>query len=185
MPPEPAIIDTTVIQVKSTTKNTYGDLIVTPTVGEDVKIGNKRSNLFDVFQEGRAVKLYWAEYMHKKYVSKAELFDGKPPIGKQVEQITTGKGVPSIAETVTRCEHKSSPETGMWWGQMGEMLRCGDIDLETPEGKHLRNAYYAEMLRVLGINIKEVASAKHNLKDEAVKLGATEVKKGGNQPNIV
>jgi len=173
---EPAIIDTTIIQVKSTTKNTYGDLIVTPTVGEDIKIGNKRSNLFDVFQEDRAVKLYWAEYMHKKYVARAELFDGKPPEDKQVEQITAGKGTPSIAETQAKNEHKSSPETGMWWNQLGEMLRCGDIDKNTPQGKIMRNAYYTEMLRVLGINVKEVSKG---LVEEAKKLGATEIKKGG------
>ncbi len=98
--PEPAIIDTTVIQVKSTTKDTYGNLIVTPEVGEDFKIAAKREFLFEVFQEGRAVKLGWAEYMHRKYIARAELFDGKPPTEKQVEPITAGVEIKQIQQTI-------------------------------------------------------------------------------------
>jgi len=77
--PEPAIIETSVIKVKSTTKNNYGDLIVTPESGEPVKIAAKRDSLFDLFQNGAVVKLLWAEYMHKKYVARAELGTEPPP----------------------------------------------------------------------------------------------------------
>ena len=84
MSPEPAIIDTTVIQVKSTTQDSYGNLIVTPVEGEDVKVSEKRKQLFDVFQPGNMVKLYWAEYMHKKYVARAEREEqGVSPVVKE------------------------------------------------------------------------------------------------------
>ncbi len=152
--PEPVIINATVIQVKSTTKDTYGNLIVTPEVGEDIKIGVKRENLFEVFQEGRAVKLYWAEYMHKKYVARAELFDGLPPVEKRIKPITAGVEVEPLSPVVVK-EHKSSPETGMWWKELGDMLRAGDIDKTKPEGKLMRIAYYSEMMRVLNIKIEQ------------------------------
>lgn len=165
--PEPVIIDTTVIQVKSTAKDSYGNLVVTPTEGKDIKLSEKRNALFDIFQQGRTVKLFWAEYMHKKYVSRAELFNGKPPAEKQVEELTARVGAEPLPKAP---EHKSSPETGMWWGQLGEMLRCGDIDKTTAEGKHYRKTYYTEMNRVLGITFKEVQPAKKTLLSEAKKL---------------
>ncbi len=96
--PEPTIIDTTVIQVQYTNEDDYHNLVVTPTEGDDIRIGNKRSNLFSIFQPGRAVKLEWAEFKGKKYVAKAELFDGKPPVEKRVEPITAGvdKTIPIV-----------------------------------------------------------------------------------------
>lgn len=45
-------------------------------------------------------------------------------------------------------------ETGMWWKELGEMLRAKDIDLTTPHGKGMRTAYYAQMLSVLPIELK-------------------------------
>lgn len=42
-------------------------------------------------------------------------------------------------------------ERGMWWKELGECLRKGDIDKNTPQGKQLRTAYYKEMFRVLDI----------------------------------
>jgi len=42
--PEPVIIDTSVIQVKSASKDTYGNLSVTTMVGDVHKIGEKRSH---------------------------------------------------------------------------------------------------------------------------------------------
>ncbi len=108
--PEPAIIDTTTIQVKSTTKDTYGNLIVTPMVGEDIKISEKRKSLFDIFQEGATVKLFWAEYMHKKYVARAEVTEptqtetGVKPLTQQVSQESTGKVVIAPQEKPPKTE---------------------------------------------------------------------------------
>ena len=152
MSPEPTIIDTSVIQVKSTTLDSYGNLIVTPEVGEDVRIGAKRNSLFDIFQQDRAVKLYWAEYQHRKYVARAELFDGKPPEEKRIEPITTNSPISPSPES-----HKkfiAPEEKGMWWKELGEMLRAGDIDKTKPAGKFLRDAYYAQMFSVLDITVE-------------------------------
>ena len=46
-------------------------------------------------------------------------------------------------------------ELGMWWKELGEMLRSGDIDKTTPHYKLLRSAYYAQMFSVLGIKIEQ------------------------------
>ncbi len=148
--PEPAIIDTTVITVKSTTKDTYGNMIVTPTVGDDFRVGVKRESLFELFQENRAVKLYWAEYQHKKYVAKAELFDGTPPIEKQIEPITAG--VKSTTKPPTRSEEI---EEMVWWKLLGDAIFTKDIDVTKPEGKLIRDAFYVKMLSVLDIKIKK------------------------------
>ncbi len=69
-------------------------------------------------------------------------------------------------------KHTSSPETGMWWGQLGEMIRHGNIDKSTPQGVTAIKAYYAEMFCVLGINVKEVQPVTNRLVEAAKKMGA-------------
>ena len=39
----------------------------------------------------------------------------------------------------------------VWYKELGECLRSGEIDKTKPQGRLLRNAYYAEMFRVLGL----------------------------------
>jgi hypothetical protein len=56
------------ITVQTVEKNQYGDLLV----NGKIKIGNKRSNLFDVFQPGAEVKVGYASYMNKEYIASAE-----------------------------------------------------------------------------------------------------------------
>ncbi|KKM21380.1 hypothetical protein LCGC14_1635910 [marine sediment metagenome] len=46
-------------------------------------------------------------------------------------------------------------ERGMWWKQLGDDLRSGHIDISKPFGKTLRLRYFAEMFRVLDIEIKQ------------------------------
>ena len=74
--------------------NQYGDLKFYDTEGNEHKIGIKRSKLFDAIIPGRAVKLGYAVYMNKEYISTAELYDGQPadPAPKAT---TTGKGAGS------------------------------------------------------------------------------------------
>ncbi len=54
--------------------------------------------------------------------------------------------------------HISGQEVGMWWKELGECLRCGEVDKDTPVGKSLRKAYYAQMFSVLGISIEKDAT---------------------------
>ena len=93
--PEPQIIDTTVIQVKSTTTDIYNNLIVTPIEGEDIKVSVKRRSLFDIFQQGDTVKLFWAEYMHKKFVARAERETS--PVSPSAEKIVSSETKHQIA----------------------------------------------------------------------------------------
>ena len=52
--------------------------------------------------------------------------------------------------------HGPAPqEIGMWFKELGEMLRAGDIKDQATH-KLLRSAYYAQMFASLGIKIKEV-----------------------------
>jgi len=43
----------------------------------------------------------------------------------------------------------------VWWKELGEMLRAGDIDMTKPAGKGMRTAYYAKMLSVLPIKLED------------------------------
>ena len=64
-----------VIQVAMTELDTYGNLKVTDIQGNEYKVGEKRSQLHGLFQDGRAVKITWAEYKGKEYISDAELYN--------------------------------------------------------------------------------------------------------------
>ncbi len=69
-------------------------------------------------------------------------------------------------------------ERGMWWKEVGECIRSGAINKETPAGLQMMVAYYTEMRRVLGIMTgKEVnTKQKKALVEQAKKQGATEIK---------
>jgi hypothetical protein len=151
---EQAIIRTQIIVVGEVGTNTYGDLTFTDKESGAYKIGAKRKQYFEkVILPGMAVQLNYAmSSFGKEYVYSASLVkDGlPPPTTPQPPPMTNVK--PSDMPPV---KHTSGPETGMWWGQLGEMLRAGDIDKTATSGKAMRTAYYAEMIRVLGINVKE------------------------------
>lgn len=74
----------TVIIVGHTEEDENGNLFVTPQGGSDaIKIASKRSQLFPLFEQGRAVALDWQTYKGYPYVANAksvsaELAD-KPP----------------------------------------------------------------------------------------------------------
>lgn len=70
----------TVIVVGITRKDQYDNLWVTPAGGGDeVKIGSKRAQLHDIFQQGRAVMCHWEVYMDKPYIADAKLVEGELP----------------------------------------------------------------------------------------------------------
>lgn len=94
MPREIEIVKETVVEIGSTHMNDYGDMIVTTGTGDEIKIKKTRSYLFPIFEgnPGRAVRIGWGNYMGYDFAAKAELFDGKPPEGQQVEPIKAGVG---------------------------------------------------------------------------------------------
>ena len=149
----------TVITVAGVEKDTYGNLSVTDTLGNTVRINKKHESLHPLFEnnQGRAIKLIWDNYKGKDFVDGAELFDGKPPLEKQVEPLSTSsEPLPDPPQSTTKpVTQLSGQEVGMWWKELGEMLRARDIKLDTPQGRQLRNSYYAQMLKVLGINLSD------------------------------
>ena len=163
MPQEPVIIDTTIIQVKSTTKDNYGNLIVTPVEGDDVRIAEKRKSLFDIFQEGATVKLFWAEYKQIKYVAKAELGASPPPGAEKPKPESTPK--------IDTGHVIAPPERGMWWKEIGENFRAGLFkkDGNTSE-TYLWGLYIKQMLSSLEITLP----VKSKLVEEVKKIGGKE-----------
>jgi len=148
----------TIIIVGATEKDQYGNLLVTPHGStEKIRIGKKRENLHPLFEQGKAILLHWETYMNKTYVADAKLVEGEipPPVKPAPGTMPPQEEIDKTKEAQKPEQHKSSPETGMWWKELGDMLRCGDIDKTKPFGKALRTVYYAEMLRVLHIEIKQ------------------------------
>ena len=75
----------------------------------------------------------------------------KLPEGKD----ETPKYEPPRETPKTPSKEPSGQETGMWWKELGEMIRAGDIDKTKPEGRLMRNAYYAQMMSVLNLKISK------------------------------
>ncbi len=98
------------------------------------------------------------------------------PPPKPMATVATPTPIPVVtqstltpAPTAPQPARVSSPETGMWYNQLGEMIRNGEIDKTTAMGKQLRAAYYSEMFRVLGIKVDS------HLADEARRMGAVDI----------
>ena len=142
--------NTTIIVVGVTETDEWGNLWVTPKGGGDkVKVAKKREHLHELFQQGRAVMLIWQTYQNIPYVADAKLVEGELPPPTNSEDTSQPAPKPVKSAPVPQ-------EIGMFWKEMGEMLRAGPpagIDLETAHGKLLRQAYYAQMLAVLDIKL--------------------------------
>ena len=151
--PAPQITRYEVFTVSKATKNNYGDLIVTDTQGNERKIGNKRSRLFEVFQPGSEVKVGYAVYMEREYIASAE---------------QTGKHIPlseGASEEVTQPEMKSRSEEiemNMWWKISSEMIGneplMAYIEANFKSGKLFRKAVtlavITKMLSILPIKLE-------------------------------
>ena len=155
----------TVITVDSTKPDHYGNLMVTDSLGNVTKIGDKRAHLFELFVPGRVVKLIWDNYKNKDYVSDAELFDGEPPPEKQIKPITAGVA-------------PKQDTTKEDWAEKDRITRKS-IERQTA----LNNAVaVAKLLETTGVTTaKIIATAKlfeaylegNPLVEEAKRLGAT------------
>ena len=147
--PEPKIERYEVITPDSVVGDDYGNIVVTTSTGDEVRVNKKHEHLHELLHEanenGRAVKLGYAVYMNKEYVHTAELFDGKPPVEKQTKPITAGVQKPQVAPQ----------ELGMWWKEAGETLRALSPELKQhPMYIELKNAYLRKMFSVLGVEMK-------------------------------
>lgn len=78
-----------------------------------------------------------------------------PAEGKKAYKLLSVGEAPEVhAEPPSEVGKPAPQEIGMWWKELGEMLRAKDIDITKPAGKAMRTAYYAQMLSVLPIEIK-------------------------------
>jgi len=91
-----------VFTVSEASKNRYGDLLVKDTMGNEHKIGYKRTHLFDVFQVGAEVKVGYAVYMEKEYIASAEQTGTHIPEVEKVEKAGAKVESVSVVETKNR-----------------------------------------------------------------------------------
>ncbi len=139
--------------VASKKVNQYGDLIVRDTNGFDHKIGNKRTKLFEVFQEGAEVQVGYAEYMQKEYIATAE----QTGQHKEVKAEPDKPKPKTVSEEIKdNMEWKSDQITiNMFWRILADLIMHKEIDTTKPAGKALRTALMAKMLSVLDIKVEK------------------------------
>lgn len=144
----------TVIVVGKTEVDGWGNLWITPKdKGDRVKIAKKREKLHPLFEQGKAVLLHWEVYMDKPYVANAELVTGNLPEPTKPIEPPLHPDEPKPEEL-----HKIAPqETGMWYKEVGEMIRAGKLPYKDAGGKvngmnhALQLAYYHRMCEVIGV----------------------------------
>ncbi len=134
-----------VITVAMAEPDSYGNLKVTDTLGNEYKIGEKRSPLHPLFVQGRAIKLTWANFNKIDYVSGAELFD-PTAVTPQPQQEPSPKP-PGILLA------KPAPqELGMWYKEMGARIGDGSLEKDYPKSfVQIKSQYYKRMFEVTGI----------------------------------
>jgi len=146
---EPKIERYEVITVETTQKNQYGDLLVNGTL----KVGNKRSNLFDVFQPGAEVKIGYASYMNKEYIASAE---------QTGTHTMTHNVIPK--KTITPTQDTKDRSVAISYAK--DLVIGGIIELKDIVA-------YADKFLGYILNLES-----NHMVEEAKKLGAKEVKKG-------
>lgn len=74
----------------------------------------------------------------------------------EIEKVVQKKLKEESPESNEAVKVKPAPqELGMWWKELGEMIRAKEIDMTKPAGKLMRTAYYAQMMSVLDIKIED------------------------------
>jgi hypothetical protein len=139
----------TIITVGVTEVDQYGNLLVTPKGGGDkVKIGSKRAHLHPLFQQGKALILHWEIYNNRPYVSDAKWVEGELPEAREPIEPEPVKDEPKI-------EKYAPQELGMWWKELGECIRTGQLEKDYPNSHiKIKGHYYKKMSDVTGISFK-------------------------------
>lgn len=113
-------------------------------------VSNRFEDKWDILRENRAVDFKMTQKDNKWYV--ADIKQLELPPSTEPEILSEHQ---DVIDRAIKPQEVSGQERGMWWKELGEMLRAGDIDKTKPEGKLLRTAYYAKMLEVLNLKIKQ------------------------------
>ncbi len=152
--PEVVITKRQNIVVGKVETNSYGDLLVKDKDGNSFpKIGVKRIGYFkDTLIEGNAVQLNFAKAYDKEYIYSAELVKDKlpTPVTPPMPQTKDDKEVHEPESSRDKRIDKA-----VWFKELGECLRSGYFNKATPTGKALGMFYYAEMCKVLDIQIEK------------------------------
>lgn len=123
MPNKTEITRTETVTVGSKELNQYGDLIFLDTVGNEHKIGKKREQYFGAIQQGRTVKLSYAEYMNKEYI--AEVGTAEPPKAPSSASRTQNQPGNQPNPTRTTTPPQSAPISGAEKGMIiGKSIDC-------------------------------------------------------------
>ena len=137
-----------VVVINTVSNNSYGDLLFTDKGGGEYKISDKRVKHFEgIILPDTAVKLSFAlssrgtEYIHKAVAVAGELPPQAPKLKPEQPKEKPSEVAPQ--------------ERGMWWKEVGEMIRAGKISSDKPEGALMIRAYYAQMFTSLGIELKD------------------------------
>jgi len=143
--------DPQVINVASAELDDYGNLKVTDNLGNEYKVNKKHENLHELFIPGRAVKLIWDNYKGKDYIDNAELFDGKPPLDKQVEPITAN--APEKLPPTPRVDPRSQEiAEHVMIKELGNRVGDGSLERDYPkDGAKIKVWYYNRIFKVLNI----------------------------------
>jgi len=138
-----------VITVANKEKLDKGGFKITDTLGDEYILSVKNAGLENQLVIGRAATITPFKSTYGVFINSAELFDGKPPEDKQVEKITAGVGV-------EQQKAYAPQEVGMWWKELGECIRAGNIEVDFPQSAvSIRSQYYKKMFGITGIKTKE------------------------------
>ena len=128
----------------------YGNFFFKDKAGKEHKIGANRKDKDQIAaliaaNPNKGVKLTYGEYKSFPFIEHIELVEGELP-----EPVT--RYPPSGPPSKSR---EDGIREGMWFKELGECLRSGLIDRETPAGKLLERFYKAEMQSVLGFKFEK------------------------------
>jgi len=150
--PEAEITDKTIIVVDEVGTNQYGDLTWIDKEGKFYKVKSTRKEYFEAIAYGQSVEIKWSTFKGTKYPYSATAVKDKIaerpsvkvtlPVARHPDEMPAPEAPQSKSSPVkpltgimSRDEHKSSQETGMWWKEAGLCLRSGLIEPESLYGK--------------------------------------------------
>ncbi len=164
---KPEIIKETIIIVDKTHNDDYGNLIVTDKEGKETKVSNKREHLFNLFQPGVVVRLSWAEYMKKQYVSDAQLVKDAIPEQPPKQPTETPKkleatiGIPREAYSKPEATRDERIDRAGLWKELGKRIGDGSLDKDYPKSANkIKVLYYTEMFTVLNIQMGKIVQTE-------------------------
>ena len=140
----------TIIVVGTTKMDDYGNMFVTPAGGGDeVKIGEKRSQLHPLFEQGKAIMLHCETYKNRAYVSDAKAVEGELPESQKPEKL------PPQPEEDTPRVKPAPQELGMWWKELGNRIGDGSLEKDYPnKAVGIKHDYYKRMSEVTEVSFK-------------------------------